>query len=268
MTTGNSQPETGNPQRAIGALLVGDELLTGKRVDKHLPKLIEMLAARGLELSWAQYVGDDAARLRAALARTLAEDDIVFSFGGIGATPDDRPRQCAAAAAGVDLAIHPEGRAVLEERFGDRLYPHRSRMVEWPVGAEPIPNPVNGVPGFSLYHHHFVPGFPSMAWPMVEWVLDHRYPQLHNPDPPVEYLIEVRDTPESELIDLMEAVMAEHPAVRLACLPNGSGRRVIELGLRGPRTAATAAYGSLERALRAEALPMSPLRAPEDESAA
>ncbi|MES1943445.1 molybdopterin binding domain-containing protein [Salinisphaera sp. PC39] len=265
----NMKHETGDSERrAIGALLVGDELLTGKRVDKHLPKLIELLAARGLELSWAQYVGDDAARLRAVLARTLADDDIVFSFGGIGATPDDRTRQCAAAAAGLELAIHPEGRAVLEERFGDRLYPHRIRMVEWPVGAEPIPNPVNGVPGFSLRHHHFVPGFPSMAWPMVEWVLDRRYAEMHNPDPPVEYLIEVRDTPESELIDLMEAIMAAHPSVRLACLPNASGRRVIELGLRGPRAAAVAAYDALVGALTDQVLPMTPLRAPEDESAA
>lgn len=253
---------------AFGALLIGDELLSGKRTDKHLPKVIELLSARGLELAWAQYVGDDPVRLRETLERTLAGEDVVLSFGGIGATPDDRTRQCAAAAAGVELAVHPEGRAVLERKFGERLYPHRIRMVEWPVGAEPIPNPVNEVPGFSLGHHHFVPGFPSMAWPMVEWVLDRRYADWHNPEPPVEYLVEVRETAESELIDAMEAVMAAHPAVRLACLPNASGRRVVELGLRGPRSVAAAAYAALMQELSGRDLPAQPLRPPEDEPVA
>src|SRR5437016_2182143 len=76
-------------ERAIGLVIVGDEILSGKRADKHMPKVIELLAARGLQLAWAEYVGDDPARITATLLRAFDSGDIVFSCGGIGATPDD-----------------------------------------------------------------------------------------------------------------------------------------------------------------------------------
>lgn len=234
----------------FGVLLIGDELLTGKRRDKHLAKVIELLHARGLDLAWALTVGDDPDRLVATLRHSMAGPDIVLSFGGIGATPDDRTRQAAAAAAGVALEVNAAGKAELEELFGERLYPKRIRMVEWPVGAVPIPNPRNRVPGFSYGRHHFVPGFPSMAWPMVAWVLDTHYPQLQQRQPAVEYVLEALDTPESDLIDAMEAVIAAHPGVRLSCLPNAGGRRAIEFGLRGPPAQAATAYRALAQALR------------------
>ncbi|HTF13742.1 MAG TPA: molybdopterin-binding protein, partial [Burkholderiales bacterium] len=89
----------------IGAIIIGDEIIRGKREDKHFPKLIEILAARGMRFDWCQYLGDNPELITATLRRTLASEDIVFSFGGIGATPDDHTRRCAADAAGVDLAL-------------------------------------------------------------------------------------------------------------------------------------------------------------------
>lgn len=243
-------------QTHIGIILIGDELLTGKRTDKHLPAVIDMLRERGMELAWARLVGDDGALLTRTLAETMASDDIVFSFGGIGATPDDRTRQCAATAAGRRLEIHPEGRAILEDKFGDTAYPTRIKMVEWPAGAEVIPNPINRVPGFSLEHHHFVPGFPSMAWPMVAWVLDTHYAHLQNSEPSVEHLIEVLDTPESALVDLMDNVMQAHPDVRIACLPDAGGRRSIEFGVRGRPAEAESAFEALVKALQKASVPM------------
>ena len=103
----------------IGLLIVGDEILSGKRADKHLPKVIELLAARGLALTWARYVGDDPKRITADLKDAFASGDLVFSCGGIGATPDDHTRQCAAAALGVPLALHPEARDLVLERMQD-----------------------------------------------------------------------------------------------------------------------------------------------------
>ncbi|MES1926813.1 molybdopterin-binding protein [Salinisphaera sp. T31B1] len=242
--------------RRIGILLIGDELLSGKRVDKHMPAVIDLLSERGMELSWARMVGDDAALLERTLVETLAGPDVVFSFGGIGATPDDRTRQCAAAAAGVELEFNAEGRAILESKFGDEAYPKRIHMVEWPVGACVIPNPINQVPGFSLHHHHFVPGFPRMAWPMVAWVLDEYYRHLQRAERDIELMLEVLDTPESALIDLMQSVMDAHPSVRIACLPNAGGRRAIEFGVRGTPDAVRAAFGELESALSAAGVPL------------
>ena len=92
----------------IGAIIIGDEILSGKRQDKHFAKVVDLLKARGMALDWAQYLGDDRTRLTAALAASFASGDIVFSFGGIGVTPDDHTRQAAAAALGTEIVLHPD----------------------------------------------------------------------------------------------------------------------------------------------------------------
>ena len=92
--------------RNFGAIIIGDELMSGKRQDKHFAKIAEMLGERGLILSWLEYLGDDRARLAATFKRTMAAGDVVFSCGGIGNTPDDHTRQAVAAALGVSLELH------------------------------------------------------------------------------------------------------------------------------------------------------------------
>ncbi|MCL6468182.1 MAG: competence/damage-inducible protein A, partial [Ralstonia sp.] len=104
---------------AFGMIIIGDEILSGRREDKHLRKLIEVLGERGLTLEWAEYVGDQPARITNVLKRTFASEDVVFSFGGIGATPDDHTRQCAAAALGVPLELHPEAREQITLRIAE-----------------------------------------------------------------------------------------------------------------------------------------------------
>jgi molybdopterin-biosynthesis enzyme MoeA-like protein len=220
----------------FGLIIIGDEIMRGKRQDKHFAKVLEILAARGLRLDWAQYLGDDRTRITATLARTMASRDVVFSCGGIGATPDDHTRQCAAAAAGVELVLHPQAEVELRARFGADITPMRLRMGEFPRGAEIIPNPYNKVPGFSLGEHYFVPGFPVMAWPMIEWVLDTRYAELFHAQPEGEASVMVYDSAESTLTPLMEAVEARFAKLKVFSLPSmgeDGVRRHIELGVRG-----------------------------------
>jgi molybdopterin-biosynthesis enzyme MoeA-like protein len=225
----------------FGAFIIGDEIVSGKRQDKHFPQIVKILTARGLGLAWCQYLGDDPARITAGLKTSMAGDDIVFCFGGIGATPDDHTRQCAAAAAGVPIERHAGAVAEIEAQYGERAYPKRVLMADFPAGAELIPNPVNRVAGFSLGHHHFMPGFPEMAWPMMEWVLDHHYAHLHHQQPRIEQSILVFDAGESQLIDLMNDIVSGFPQVKLFCLPQLDRRRTIELGLKGePSTVALA----------------------------
>jgi molybdopterin-biosynthesis enzyme MoeA-like protein len=156
----------------IGVLVIGDEILTGKRADKHLAHAIETLGKRGLDIDFAHYLGDDRGRLTAVLKDTFARNELVFSFGGIGATPDDCTRQAAAAALGVALVPHPDAVREIEAKFGAEAYPHRVLMAEFPAGSRIIPNPFNRVAAFAIRNHHFFPGFPQMAWPMLDWVLD------------------------------------------------------------------------------------------------
>ena len=169
----------------FGAVIIGDEILSGKRQDKHFAKIAEMLGARGLRLSWVEYLGDDRARYRGTFKRTMAAGDVVFSCGGIGNTPDDHTRQAVAAALGVDLVLHPEADEELQGPFhGDEINDQRRLLVTFPRGVEIIPNPFNRIPGFMVNAHYFVPGFPQMAHPMIEWALDTFYPDLFQPRRP------------------------------------------------------------------------------------
>jgi len=253
----------------IGLLIVGDEILSGKRADKHLPKVIELLAARGLTLAWARYVGDDPARITADLKDAFASADLVFSCGGIGATPDDHTRQCAAAALGVPLVLHPEARDFVIERMkdvarenGTTFDPerednrHRLNMAVFPAGAEIIPNPYNKIAGFAIRSGEggvfFVPGFPVMAWPMIEWVLDTHYRHLHVAPSTQERSVIVFGAMEAALTPLMEAIEREFAGIKVFSLPSvdhPDWGRHIELGVKGDAARLAAAYGRLREGL-------------------
>jgi len=217
----------------FGLIVVGDEILNGDRQDRHLAAFKRLLSVRGHQLAWCWILPDDPALLIAQLRASMAADAPVFCCGGIGATPDDHTRACAAAAAGLELARHLEAAQLIEGRFGADAFPQRIRMADLPVGASLIPNPVNQVPGFGLRRHWFLPGFPQMAWPMAEWVLDQHYGRA---EPLLELALEVRGAPESRLIPLMEQLGAQFPTLKLFSLPHlgeTAADRYILLGFRG-----------------------------------
>ena len=225
--------------RTFGAVIIGDEILSGKRQDKHFAKIAELLGARGLRLSWVEYLGDDRKRLAATFRRTMAAGDVVFSCGGIGNTPDDHTRQSVAATLGVDLTLHPEGFEELKVRFaGEEITDKRKLLVTFPAGVQIIPNPFNRIPGFMANDHYFVPGFPQMAHPMIEWALDTFYKdQFKAIGGMIEkaFLLTGPTAYESALLDLMERIVAEYPSLRLFSLPSlvGKERKHLELGVEG-----------------------------------
>jgi molybdopterin-biosynthesis enzyme MoeA-like protein len=261
----------------FGLFIVGDEILSGKREDKHFVKVIALLKARGLQLSWAQYLPDERQTITDALRRSLSSTDVVFSCGGIGSTPDDHTRQAAAAALGVPVILHPEAEMLITQRCvemaaegrgsADMATPEnrqRLKMGEFPHGARIIPNPFNRIPGFNVADHWFVPGFPVMAWPMIEWVLDTHYARYFNLAPQSERSLLVFETPESAIAPLMEAIEGEFPGIKAFSLPSvgdgqdgGPKRRHIELGVKGDTGRIAAAYTRLVSELRTMGAPFS-----------
>jgi molybdopterin-biosynthesis enzyme MoeA-like protein len=255
----------------FGLVVVGDEILSGKRADKHMAKVIEMLKARGLQLDYADYVGDSPERITATLTRAFASGDVVFSTGGIGATPDDHTRQCAAKALGVDLALHPQAELLIRQRMQDLALEqgkpyeperpdniHRLNMGVFPLGANIIPNPYNKIPGFYVMGERggvfFVPGFPVMAWPMIEWVLDTHYPHLQQIASWLEKSVIVFGAMEATLTPLMEEIERVYADVKVFSLPSVDhpqfGRH-IELGVKGDPVQVDQAYKVLLSGLRA-----------------
>ena len=263
MQTPTQTPTTTRPD--IGLIIVGDEILSGKRADKHLTKTIELLSARGLSLDWADYVGDSPDRITRTLERAFNEHSVVFSCGGIGATPDDHTRQCAARALSVDLVLHPQAELLIRERMQDVAKEqgvpyeperadnvHRLNMGVFPNGADIIPNPYNKIAGFSVADVYFVPGFPVMAWPMIEWVLDTHYPHLFRQQAYLEKSVIVIGAVEAALTPLMEEVERDHPAIKVFSLPSvdhPQWGRHIDLGVKGSPDAVEPAYQQLRRGL-------------------
>ena len=249
----------------FGIIIIGDEILSGKRQDKHLAKFIELLSERGLGLSYADYVGDDPERITLTLQRAFEHKGVVFSCGGIGATPDDHTRQCAAMALGRELVLHPEAEALIRERTREVALEnglpyepdrpdnvHRLNMGRFPAGASIIPNPYNKIAGFNCQGPkgvvHFVPGFPVMAWPMMAWVLDNFYAEHFHSQAHMEKSIIVMGAMEATLTPLMEAIEARFSGVKVFSLPSVDhpefGRH-IELGVKGSPEQVQASFPEL-----------------------
>ena len=269
----------------FGIIIIGDEILSGKRADKHLTKAIELLSARGLQLAYADYVGDEPDRITSVLKRAFVSGDVVFSFGGIGATPDDHTRQCAARALECELVLHPKAEQLIRERMqdiareqGTAYEPerndnvHRLNMGVFPFGAHIIPNPFNKIPGFfcsggSDAHVvrerggiFFLPGFPVMAHPMMAWALDTYFGHLFVHGGWVENSVIVFGAMEATLTPLMQTIERDH-AVKVFSLPSVDhpeyGRH-IELGVKGEPQAVAPAYAALLSGLNGCAAKLGP----------
>jgi len=279
MTQTHRPPQILEARPEFGLIIVGDEILSGKRADKHMPKAIELLNARGLSLDWADYVGDSPERITRTLARAFESNSIVFSCGGIGATPDDHTRQCAGKALGLDIVLHREAEALIRERMQDTAKEqgvpyepdrddnvHRLNMGVFPVGARIIPNPYNKIPGFTCHGSgggavHFVPGFPVMAWPMMEWVLDTYYPHLFQHAAWIEKSIVIYGSMEATLTPLMEALERDFSGVKVFSLPSvdhPEHGRHIELGVKGEPDKVALAYPAMLAGLQPFGLKFGP----------
>lgn len=241
--------------QSIGIYIIGDEILSGKRQDAHLNFAIQTLKSRGLQLAWAHYLGDIPEQITSLLKASMQRGDIVFSFGGIGATPDDFTRQCAADAAGVPIQRHAGAVAEIEAQYGETAYPKRVLMADFPLGADLIPNPVNRVAGFSINKHYFVPGFPQMAHPMVEWVLNTHYAHLFHQQDYTEASIWVMDAGESQLIDMMRNIVAKYPDLKLFSLPKLDSRRTTEVGVKGASSLVKHALDEIKQSVTALGFP-------------
>lgn len=234
MNTFNSVP--------FGLLIIGDEILSGRRKDKHLEHAIEIMAKRNLQLAWTHIVGDDFDLLTQEIRDINQHQHPCFSFGGIGATVDDRTRHAMSTALDKPLIRHPDAVNEIEAQYGEQAYPQRILMADLPEGSTIIPNPYNRVPGFSINHFHCLPGFPEMAWPMMEWVLDNAYHHIKR-TPVIQHSFLLYDAQESELVSLLEQFQTQFPTVKISSLPRlaGKTRRHVEIGIQGATTDVEAA---------------------------
>ncbi|NOR55280.1 MAG: competence/damage-inducible protein A [Sulfurovum sp.] len=166
-----------NPQ--FFALIIGTEILNRRRTDRHFDFVTKALKDKGHKLT-ASFIIEDDPQLIIETIKFIASqaNAILFSFGGIGSTPDDYTRKCASLALrDGTLVVHGEAKKIILERLGEKAYPHPIKLAELPKGSALLDNPVNKMPAFSLdERYYFMPGFPEMSHPMVEKVLGKLIP--------------------------------------------------------------------------------------------
>jgi len=215
----------------FGLIIIGTEILDGRQKDSHFANACRLLRERNLDLKYTLILPDDPSLIDIKLRWAMSRPEPFFCCGGIGATPDDYTRHCAARATGLPLEHHPQGLAILKKRFGEGATSARLNMVEFPKGSVLIPNPVNQVPGFQIRNGHFLPGFPEMAFPMMRWVLDAWYGPGKERASRTVVLPGAR---EADLVNLMEAFIAAHSGISFSSLPRftDSGTE-LRLGLAG-----------------------------------
>ena len=162
------------------ALIIGTEILNGRREDKHFEFVKSELAKYGHELFASFIIKDDVALMTQTYEMIKADKNaIMFSFGGIGSTPDDLTRVISAKVfTNATVEPHKQFLADILERFADKAYPHRIHMADLPPNANLLFNPINNMSGYSLEDKYFfVPGFPSMAHPMISSVIETFFSQ-------------------------------------------------------------------------------------------
>ncbi|MGL4513410.1 MAG: competence/damage-inducible protein A [Lacipirellulaceae bacterium] len=134
-------------------IAIGDELTTGQRLDTNTQWLSQRLGDLGVRVVRHTTVADDLDENVAAFRGASRRVDLVIATGGLGPTADDLTRDAIADAAGVPLRIDPAQLAHVEHLFRSRgrvMPPQNARQAEFPVGANPIPNPGGTAPGIDI----------------------------------------------------------------------------------------------------------------------
>jgi molybdopterin-biosynthesis enzyme MoeA-like protein len=210
------------------AVIIGSEILNARRDDKHFIFLRDALLRRGHTLFSSCIIKDDPILIHNTFAMIKNDPDaVMFSFGGIGSTPDDLTRQIASDvfSDGV-LVAHQKFTGYIIERFGEAAYPHRINMAELPKNSGLLHNVINNMSGFFLDDRYFfTPGFPEMSHPMVEEVLERFFPLAT----PLYRKTFIAKTSENTLIDIMEQMDSD---VDFSSLPmmNG-GNPIVEISV-------------------------------------
>jgi molybdopterin-biosynthesis enzyme MoeA-like protein len=207
------------------SVIIGTELLNGRRNDAHFSFLNAELIKRGWEHK-ASFVVEDDTELMYNIFKLIEADEnsVMFCFGGIGATPDDYTRVIAAKAfTNYKMEFHEDAKELILNQFKEEAYPHRINMAYLPINAELLKNVVNHVPGFYLKKRFFfTPGFPSMSQSMVLEALEKYYPKSKS-----KYRLVLTATcGENDLIDIMLKVSKD---LDLSSLPKiiDSKRKVV-----------------------------------------
>jgi len=195
-------------------LTVGNEIVSGDTENTNASWLSRRLASLGVEVKLVAAVRDDVDEIAAFLCAERPRADYVFVTGGLGGTPDDLTREAVAAAFDVPCEEIVDVAAELRKRFEHRgLSDYAARWANLPRGAEPIPNPLGGAPGFILENVHVVPGLPREMEAMFDSIADRFQGR------PIASWRRRYRTGEGQIVGVLEEAVRLHPSVTVGSYP-------------------------------------------------
>jgi molybdenum cofactor synthesis domain-containing protein len=199
-----------------GLLIIGDEILSGRIQDRNVAPIATWLNLQGIRLNEVRVVPDVMPKIVAAVNALRAENDYLFTTGGIGPTHDDITVDAIAEATGVAVEVHPKARAVLEAYYETRggITDARLRMARVPAGATLIENSMSGAPGIRHGNIFILAGVPHIATLMLEALSG----TIEGGKPLLSRTIGCW-VPESEVADILRETEKAHEGCQIGSYP-------------------------------------------------
>jgi molybdenum cofactor synthesis domain-containing protein len=205
------------PCKTAAALVIGNELLSGKVQDENLVVLAKTLGQMGIRLRRVVMVPDDIELIAAEVERLSSSFSVVFTSGGVGPTHDDLTVEGVARAFGVEVVESPYMASMLRAHYRERCSEGHLRMALIPKGAELTSNAEVSWPTIVMRNVWLLPGIPEV----FRMKLAHLRDRLGGGTPFISRAVYTK-MDEGELKPLLDSVVMAHPHVEVGSYPKWS----------------------------------------------
>jgi molybdenum cofactor synthesis domain-containing protein len=148
--------------KTAAALIIGNEILTGKVAEQNIYVMAKELFALGVELRRIVVCPDEIPTIVRDLCELKASHDIVITSGGVGPTHDDVTIKAVAAAFDQKVVRALAYETLLREHYGERLTDMHLRMADVPEGARLLATPELRWPTVAVGNVYVMPGVPQI----------------------------------------------------------------------------------------------------------
>jgi molybdenum cofactor synthesis domain-containing protein len=204
------------PPRAetAAAVVIGDEILSGKFAEENAAYLIRELRALGVALRRVAYIPDAVEDIAEVVGELARRYDHVFTSGGVGPTHDDVTMEGIARAFGVRVVRDPGLEAMLRKYYGARLEERNLRMAEVPEGAHFVPADHPSWPVTAFRNVYILPGVPMIFRRKLD-AIKERFRQATVAHVRRIYCM----AEEGAIAGYLDAVVAEFPGLSVGSYP-------------------------------------------------
>lgn len=203
--------------RTAAALIIGNELLSGKIADANLIVLARALRSIGIKLKRVVMILDELDIIAQEVRELSAAHDVVFTSGGVGPTHDDLTIEGVARAFGMAVTVSPEIDALLRQYYGARITEGHLLMARVPEGARLVQSAKIPWPTVVMRNVWVLPGVPEifqLKIPLIRAELAG--------DAPFISMAVFTSLEEGEIKSLIDRVVADHEDVDVGSYPKWS----------------------------------------------